>query len=289
MDPEFPQDETGANEELLKTCEERSYFVSALSHDMKANFLVLEHAFRRLKQQLEGVHVFGLETVLSHFEAYLSESKRFLDELVTLGKTGISQMEPEPVDLGRVIDDVVGEQEEFIRRRGVDLRILEPIPPVFCNPLRAKQVVTNLLCNAILHGCDWHEPEVRVSAEPVRRRMVRLEVHDNGKGIPPELHEAIFLPGRRISSMTEGHGMGLAIVRKIAEYYGGSARVVPTAEQGTTMEVLLPAVSEANPPLAAMSAQTDHGESHTSYDPPHAQSAVLHSAFHARRRGKTAR
>lgn len=282
MSPEFSNDDTGANDALVKACEERSYFVSALSHDMKANFLVLEHALRRLKQQLRGVQVPGLETVLLHFEDYLKESRRFLDELVTLGKTGITQMEPETVDLRRLIDEVAGDQEELIHRRGVRLQIVDPVAPVFCNRSRAKQIVTNLLRNAILHGCDLCNPEVRISAEPAQRRMVRLEVHDNGDGIPPQMHEEVFHPGTRISSMAEGHGMGLAIVRKIAEYYGGGARVVPTEEGGTTMEVLLPGVSTTEPPLAALASDSKGDKSHephVGYDPPHKMSAAPHKAF----------
>lgn len=277
MDLPGSPDAKRPNDALLKAYEEREYFVRALSHDMTANFLVLEHAFRRLKHRLEDVSLVGLDTALAHFESYLSESRRFLDELVTLGKTGTVQMEPEAVDLRRLIDQVANEQAEPLGRRGIRLEVIEPLPPVFCNPRRVKQIVVNLLRNAILHGCDLRSPEVRVSAEPVPPQMVRLEVRDNGGGIPPQMHETAFLPGNRISTMTEGFGMGLAIVRKIAEYYGGFARIVPECEWGMAVEVLLPGLPNSEQaPQAAASHEEPADDTYIGYDPPHERSAPPH-------------
>ena len=95
------------------------------------------------------------------------------------------------------------------------------------------------------------------------------------------MHEAVFEPGKRMSTLAEGYGMGLAIVKKIAEYYGGGARVAPEQKIGTTMEVVLPGLSSAEPPLAAMAMHLDDSnhEPHVGYDPPHGKSVAPASAI----------
>jgi two-component system osmolarity sensor histidine kinase EnvZ len=73
-------------------------------------------------------------------------------------------------------------------------------------------------------------------------RWAWLRVHDNGPGIPAESREEIFLPGKRLPGAHEsGSGMGLAIVRKIIEHYGGTIFVDRECEQGTAMVLSLPA------------------------------------------------
>ena len=68
-----------------------------------------------------------------------------------------------------------------------------------------------------------------------------LSIHDNGPGIPVASREEIFLPGRRLPGAHEsGSGMGLAIVRKIVEHYGGQAFVDPLCPNGAAVVVTLP-------------------------------------------------
>jgi len=228
--------------------EELDHFVRALSHDMSANFMLLEDSFSRLKRSIDDPAQPDRQDLVAHVEACLRESKRFLNDLVGLAQTGRVVMEPSSVDAGTVLDEVLFEQRDLLRSRGVEVRVRRPLPPVWCNPHRLKQVLTNLIRNATLHGGDPQQPRITISEEtagPDNHKLVALRVHDNGRGIDPRFREEVFLPGRRLAeAAAQGSGMGLAIVRKIIEHYGGEVYVDPRCVHGTAIVFRLPAPKE---------------------------------------------
>ena len=215
-----------------------------LTHDMNANFMVLQDSFEHLKQQVDETPVPKLLEGAAHVEACLSESKRLIDDLVTLAKTGAVQMEPARVGLADVVAETLFEQEELVKQHGVDVEVLDEMPAVSCNRKRLKQILTNLVRNAVIHGCDPQIPRITIRANQYvggNTRLVKLVIHDNGSGVPRTAAEEIFLPGARLGeSRKEGSGMGLAIVRRIAEHYGGSASLDADCFCGTSLVVTLP-------------------------------------------------
>ncbi|HVC93331.1 MAG TPA: hybrid sensor histidine kinase/response regulator [Pirellulales bacterium] len=233
--------------QLHRTHDELDHFVRALSHDMSANFMLLDSSFRQLKRSCDERPMAGLTKGLTHVEACLKESKRFVDDLVTLARTGSVQMEPARVELSKLVADVLFEQEELLAERGIQFETGRDLPAVWCNEGRIKQVFTNLVRNAARHGCDPKQPRLTISrVAPPRSdgspRFAWLRVHDNGPGIPAESREEIFMPGKRLPGAHEsGSGMGLAIVRKIIEHYGGKVFVDADCRQGTAMVFSLPA------------------------------------------------
>ena len=239
------REERATYQRLHRAHHELDHFVRALSHDMNANFMLLDHSFRALRRSYSGAPLAGLIDGFSHVDACLRQSRRFLEDLVTLGRTGSVSMEPSRVELTKVLDEVLFEQRELLDERGVHVERDLNLPAVWCNEARIKQVVTNLIRNAVRHGCDPHSPCIRVSKIAARdgdRRFVWLSIHDNGPGIPVESREEIFAPGKRLPGAHEsGSGMGLAIVRKIIEHYGGRVFVDPQCPRGTSFVVTLPA------------------------------------------------
>ena len=180
----------------------------------------------------------------AHVEACLRESKRFLDDLTTVARTGQVHMEPSRVELSAAVAEVLFEQRELLTERNVRLDVSADLPAVWCNPCRVKQVITNLVRNAVRHGCDPQQPIIsisrRVVAEAADDMFEWIAIHDNGVGIPAGMREEIFEPGRRLpDAHPDGSGMGLAIVRKIVNYYGGRVYVEPIGE-GTTFIFSLP-------------------------------------------------
>ncbi len=154
-------------------------------------------------------------------------------------------MEPELADTDGVVEEVLFEQRELFTKRGVAAEVSSDLPKLWCNRHRLKQVVTNLVRNAVKHGTNPSRPQITISGETNcdESGMARLRIHDNGPGIPAEWQEEIFLPGRRVpGTESDGSGMGLAIARKIVQHYGGSIRVVSGPEQGTSFEMQLPSV-----------------------------------------------
>lgn len=239
------------------TTAQMDHLVRALSHDMNANFMVLENSVAQLKRSCGGDLSRKLTSGFDHVEACLKESKRFLDDLVMLGKTGVIQMEPASVDLSEVLAEVKYEQEALLAKRGIEVCITANLPSVWCNRSRAKQVFTNLIRNAARHGCAAERPRITVSCDCAEDEwqddeFVQVCVHDNGSGIDPAYQSEVFLPGRRAPGGAEdGTGMGLAIVKKIVEYYGGGVWIDPACTVGTAVVVSLPNASQRPAPSAS--------------------------------------
>ena len=171
--------------------------------------------------------------------------------MTTVARTGTVQMEPSRVELSLLVEEVLFEQRELLDERGVEVEIEADLPAVWCNPCRVKQVITNLVRNAIRHGCDAMEPRItiagRASPDPTEAAFEWLAIHDNGPGIPPRAREEIFEAGRRLSTAhPEGTGMGLSIVRKIVQHYGGQVFVEPESGSGTTFVLSLPSATAAD-------------------------------------------
>lgn len=237
-------------EQLRRAHAELDHFVRALSHDMSANFMLLDQSFRQLRRIDQPAPAAEANELFSHVEACLRESERFIRDLVTLAKTGSIQMEPERVELAPLIEDVLFEQAGLLDERGVRVKVARELPAVWCNEGRVRQVFTNLVRNAVRHGCAIERPEIEISAIASPRSFNRghfvwLRVYDNGRGIPATAREEIFLPGKRLPGAHEsGVGMGLAIVRKIIDHYGGEIFVDQHCPAGTAFVFSLPAAKD---------------------------------------------
>jgi signal transduction histidine kinase len=243
-------------EQLRRAHEDLNHFVRALSHDMRANLFLVESSLAHLQRTLATSPSPGVDENLAHIAACLRQSRRLLDDLVELGRTGNVPVEPCRVELSAVVQEVLFEQRELIRQRGMQLDVRQPLPALWCNEDRLKQIVVNLVRNAIKHGCDPQQPRITIGAveseesdnAPQRAGLGGFYVQDNGPGIAPQFHKEIFLPGRRLANAApDGSGMGLAIVQKIVDHYGGAVHVDPACTAGSRFVVWLP-VAPADQP-----------------------------------------
>jgi signal transduction histidine kinase len=172
----------------------------------------------------------------------IRRSSRYVDELVgsllEFAGVGRTQLELEPVDLGAVVATVAG--RVAVTDPGAVVVIEGRLPVVLVNPVRIEQVVDNLVTNAVKHA-GRGEVTVRVGVESGEQGVV-LVVADDGRGIAPEDRERVFaLFQRGRGADRDGSGVGLGMVRRIAESYGGSVRVADAPQGGARIEVVLPA------------------------------------------------
>ena len=288
---------TASVQQLRREHDDLDHFVRALSHDMNANFMLLDNSFTRLKESLDSPLRPDLGQLVDHVEACLRESRKFLDDMVLLGRTGSVRMEPDRVEVAEVVREVLFEQREIISAANARVVVDEPLPVVWCNRQRVKQIVGNLVRNAVKHGCDPHRPQITISAvrrtpvegEAAERPTGSIRIHDNGPGIDPRFREEIFLPGRRLpGSNPEGSGMGLAIVKRIVEHYEGSVEVDPECKAGTAVVVTLPVAAEprsAEVTQRQQAADTNDRREGIGHDGPHGEhTSPPHRPFSRRRK-----
>lgn len=139
----------------------------------------------------------------------------------------------QPVDLASVVKDAVA----TAALAGANVRADVPDGDVVgrADPTRLRQVLDNLIGNAHAHGSGNVVVALHTTAE-----KARIEVTDDGPGIPPEERERIFERGVRLDDSRPGSGLGLAVSRAVAEAHGGRLFVEARSSVGATFVFELP-------------------------------------------------
>ena len=168
-----------------------------------------------------------------------TEVKRTRDVLTRLREFVTSdKAEPLPVNLLDLITTVAERLANEASTRAVRIDV-EPatVPIVMVDPLQIRQVLVNLLSNAIDAAADTRGGTVRVRCRH-DSGTIEIVVDDNGRGIASEIAAHLFEPFQ--TTKTRGMGLGLPLSRQIVEAHGGRIWWEPTAPEGTRFHVVLP-------------------------------------------------
>jgi signal transduction histidine kinase len=172
---------------------------------------------------------------------------RLAEDLLLLAKAERNQplLRPTPTDVEDVVSDVVCAAQPRAAERDITLTLtVEPLAPVVLDPDRLRQIVGNLLDNALRYAPSGSAVEVRVGRS---EQWLVLQVADHGPGFPPAFLPHAFERFRRADSPGRGPGadggagLGLAIVRSLARAHGGDATAANRPGGGAVVRVTLPA------------------------------------------------
>lgn len=226
--------------------EEKSNFVSAVSHELRSPLA----SVRLLAEGLAQGQVTD-ETQRRQYGGFLVEETRRLGALVenilnfARIEGGRAQYEFAPTDARRLVRETVDRlqplaQERSLQLQTTDLTGTSPLEPIW-DGLAVQLALTNLIDNALKHAPP--SSAVTVTLETWDSRVL-LSVADTGPGIPPEDHERIFerfyRRGSELRRETRGVGLGLALVKHLAEAHGGQVLVRSQVGQGATFTLELP-------------------------------------------------
>jgi two-component system OmpR family sensor kinase len=201
-----------------------------------------------------GLELLGHDPGTAVQRAEMSRSIEELDQLIDeiLLASRLDTRADDPQVLGPVEEvDLIGLAAEECARTGADLQIAEGSAPLLVHghTRLLRRLIRNLLENARRYGVQaGAAPEDGPAVELVLSRTadgrIRLVVQDRGPGVPPELRERIFEPFFRLPGASEregGVGLGLALVRTIAQRHGGTAHCEGREGGGARFVVELPA------------------------------------------------
>jgi two-component system, OmpR family, sensor kinase len=229
--------------EQSKASEQRlRRFIADASHELRTPLTVIRGQLEVLAAQPNPTDE-DVRHVERLVQAEIGRISRLVDDLLVLTQAGrVDFLRPEPVDL----PSFVGELWDGLSLTADRRFELGPVPAGSLNadPDRLAQALRNLGRNAIDHT-EQGAGLVRLDVERAGRDRVRFTVLDDGPGIPPEERERVFERFHRIdtgrSRKMGGAGLGLAIVRAIAEAHGGTVRAEARPEgTGARMELVLP-------------------------------------------------
>jgi len=227
--------------------EMKSNLVSSVSHELRAPL----GAVRLMAESLESGRVDGIEKQRDYYRLIVRECRRLsslVENVLDFSRIdqGRKEYHREPLDALALLRHTVMLMEPGAAERGVRVRLSEP-PPEFeslqpsWDSEAVEQSMVNLLDNAIKHSPVNAEVRVEVEILPA---VVRFWVIDSGPGIPAEEQQKIFdlfyRYGSELRRETEGVGIGLSIVKHVAEAHGGRVIVESSPGHGSRFGLELP-------------------------------------------------
>jgi len=229
------------NQELAAANRDLQEFAAVISHDLRAPLRGLRYAATDAKAALTSGDAALASAGINQALSLSRRMSAMLTGLLEYARIGRKADVAEPVQTG----DLAGEIVESIQT-GDNHRIeIEGDWPAITTVVEALDIVLrNLIENAVKHH-DRSEGQIIVRADRTDGRLL-ISVRDDGPGIDPAWHEAIFLPFRQIDD-ADGAGIGLALVKKTVESFGGTIDVQsdPAKERGTTFTVNWPLILPA--------------------------------------------
>jgi signal transduction histidine kinase len=216
----------------LKTIDEqRRSFMADVTHELRTPLSVIRGQAEAIADGVYPADATHLAPILDATQTL----DRLVEDLKTLVQSdaGNLVLHREPTDLGALVHDTVESFRPQAESAGLSLttEITDNLPPRDVDPSRMRQVVGNLLSNAIRHTPSGGSVKIAVDASG-------FTVADTGEGIAPELQPHVFERFAKGPNST-GSGLGLAIARDIVAAHSGSIEA-SSSESGTTLTVTLP-------------------------------------------------
>lgn len=212
--------------------------MAGAAHDMKTPLIAIGGFSRLLKRRLFNAGCRDEDYYLEKLDIIVNETAR-LEKMVKemLDFSRPLELDRSPADVDAMIRESLAVIESIADARRVSLRhsSSEGLPEVFLDAMRMKQVVINLVTNAVEASPEGEAVTVHST---VRRGKLIVDVTDCGCGIPREMREEVFYPF--FTTKKEGTGLGLALAKKIVEAHDGSIEILDAVGNGLTFRVVIP-------------------------------------------------
>jgi signal transduction histidine kinase/CBS domain-containing protein len=255
------QDRTAAlqftNQELARATRLKDEFLANMSHELRTPLNAILGMTEGIQEEVFGVinekQNKALQTVTSSATHLLSLINDILD--VAKIESGQIQLNCDSIPLNHLCSSSLTfiKQQAFQKRIQLETEFAPNLPHLLVDELRIRQVLINLLTNAVKFtpegGKIWLTAAQLPNAEG-NQNYIRITVVDNGMGISPENINKLFRPFVQIDSALNrkhsGTGLGLALVKQIVELHGGQVGLTSELEVGSRFIIDLPCESEAS-------------------------------------------
>ena len=209
-----------AEEALQRKNQEMERFVYAISHDLKSPLVTIITFLGMLEQDIKAENTQRVGEDIAYMHGAANKMEQLLEALLHLSRVGRTDTMFQTVTVAELIAQSLVSLGGVIKQQGIEVKV-EPLTlTLYGDKLRLGQIWQNLIENAIKYRGRQSQPCIEVGSEEGQGETVFF-VRDNGKGINPEHHERIFDLFCRLDSQSEGSGFGLALVKKIVDFYGG--------------------------------------------------------------------
>jgi light-regulated signal transduction histidine kinase (bacteriophytochrome) len=239
-------------EKLRQSNRELQDFAYVASHDLQEPLRKVQAFGSRLETRFSaGLQDDGLD-YLHRMQGAAQRMSVLIDDLLTFSRVASRAEGFRAVDLTQIAREVVSDLEVRIDESNATVDVA-PLPCVEADPTQMRQLLQNLLGNALKFAHPDRPPLVAVSAALVEGPVesfeqlevgtfCRLQMRDNGIGFDPKYLDRIFTVFQRLHGRSEyeGSGIGLAVCRRIVERHHGLITATSTPGEGATFVVYLP-------------------------------------------------
>jgi PAS domain S-box-containing protein len=240
------EQETRQREELARSNEELQQFAFIASHDLQEPLRKITAFGDRLKATCQDALTDKGYDYLQRMQNAAERMQVLIEDLLTLSRITTRAQPFVEVNLTRVTQEVLSDLEIRIAQTEARIEIGE-LPTIKADPLQMRQLLQNLISNALKFHLDNQPPIVKIYSQKSENQQLNSEycqiiIEDNGIGFEEKYLDRIFNVFQRLHGRTEyeGTGMGLAICRKIVERHQGSITAKSEPGKGASFILTIP-------------------------------------------------
>lgn len=241
-----------ANVRLTEVDNLKSQFLAHVSHELRTPLASIQGIADNMLAELGGPLNAKQKQNLNRITVNTGRLNRMIANLLDQAQieAGRIQLSLGDVQIQRLLEDVIEHMQPVAQAKQQNLELVCPHPEltVWGDPDKLRQVVTNLIDNAIKYSPPQGSVQIIVSQEG--ERSAKLIVSDSGNGIPPEslskIFEAFYRVGSDRKREVKGFGLGLSIVKTLVELHDGQITIESEIGKGTSFQVLLPISRRVN-------------------------------------------
>ena len=231
--------------ELARSNSELEQFAFVASHDLQEPLRKIQAFGDRLKVRCQSNESADIQDYLQRMQSAAARMRNLINDLLAFSRV-IRSSEPFiPLDLNQITKEVLGDLEVRIEKSGAKVE-LEQLPTIEADPMQMRQLMLNLLSNALKFQPPGASPLIKITATTLtplaREPLCELRVQDNGIGFDEKYMDKIFAVFQRLHGRTEyeGTGVGLAVCRRIVDRHHGTITARSEPGKGATFIVTLP-------------------------------------------------
>lgn len=235
------EEEKLLRERLQAEMDGRVQFTRNLIHELKTPLTSLVATSQLLLDEEEDEKLGRLARYVWEGAQNVNNRINELHDIVK-GEIGTLEFDPQPLDIAELLTKAVGEISALAEQHevNVSLKTGEPLPEVYADPVRVRQILSNLLNNAFRYASEGGRVEVKATP---RAGEIMIEVRDWGPGIDQEKQQHLFESGyhtNRHVATSGGLGIGLALSKLLIELHGGKIWAKNRKPKGTSFYFTLP-------------------------------------------------
>jgi signal transduction histidine kinase len=230
------------NKELKKINAELDRFVYSASHDLRSPLTSIKGLLGIIKS--EEYNKENLASYLDYIEKSVEKLENFIAEIVNYSHNSRLEIKLQPIDFNQLITTAISKLQGFKNFKEVKMKLnIDDGFPFSSDSERLALMITNLITNSLLYRDPYKESYLEISVYKESGKAI-LKFEDNGVGIADWHLDKVFQMFFRANTESKGSGLGLYMVKEIAEKLKGTVSLQSELGKGTTIFIELPDRSE---------------------------------------------